>query len=193
MNLKNIAVILISLIHFVSYGQNVDPYVHYDTTMEAGEVIQRVSLSTVFVFTNDRKGRVLKRKYDRLTNAVRVTYPIAKHAQSKLREMNRVLPSLSKEEQRKYVKEVEKELKVQYTPILKKMSMYQGVILLKLIDRETGSSSYGLVKEMRGGFSAFFWQGVARVFGANLKLEYDEKGDDKIIEELIKLYEAGLI
>ncbi len=191
--MKNIAVILISLIHFVSYGQNVDPYVHYDTTMEAGEVIQRVSLSTVFVFTNDRKGRVLKRKYDRLTNAVRVTYPIAKHAQSKLREMNRVLPSLSKEEQRKYVKEVEKELKVQYTPILKKMSMYQGVILLKLIDRETGSSSYGLVKEMRGGFSAFFWQGVARVFGANLKLEYDEKGDDKIIEELIKLYEAGLI
>ncbi len=107
--------------------------------------------------------------------------------------MNRVLPSLEKSQQKKYVKGVEDDLKRQYTPILKRMSMYQGIVLLKLIDRETGSSSYGLVKELRGGFSALFWQGIARVFGANLKLEYDKDGDDKIIEELIILYESGKI
>ena len=191
--MKKIAVILISLLHFVSYAQDVKPYVHYGSAVVDGEVIQQVSLSTVFVFQDNRRGRALKRKYDRLLNAILVTYPIAKHAQVELREMNRVLPSLEKSQQKKYVKGVEDDLKRQYTPILKRMSMYQGIVLLKLIDRETGSSSYGLVKELRGGFSALFWQGIARVFGANLKLEYDKDGDDKIIEELIILYESGKI
>jgi hypothetical protein len=69
--------------------------------------------------------------------------------------------------------------------------MNQGRILLKLIDRETGNTSYQLVKDFRGGFQAFMWQGVARLFGNNMKAEYDPEGEDIIIERAIKLVEAG--
>ena len=73
------------------------------------------------------------------------------------------------------------------------MTFSQGKLLIKLIDRETEHTSYDLVKELRGGFRAFFWQSVARLFGANLKDTYDKDGEDQIVEELIQLYEAGLL
>lgn len=64
---------------------------------------------------------------------------------------------------------------------------------MKLIDRQTGRSSYALVQEFRGRFSAFFWQGIARMFGGDLKAEYDPQGDDALLEQLIELYELGLL
>ena len=73
------------------------------------------------------------------------------------------------------------------------MTLSQGKLLIKLIDRETDQTSYDLVKQLRGGFRAFFWQQASRLFGANLKDTYDAEGDDQIIEELIMLYEAGLL
>ncbi|WP_418165095.1 DUF4294 domain-containing protein, partial [Alistipes ihumii] len=76
---------------------------------------------------------------------------------------------------------------------LKKMTLSQGKLLIKLIDRETDQTSYELVKELRGGFRAFFWQSIARLFGANLKDTYDKEGEDMMVEELIRLYEAGLL
>lgn len=191
--MKRLILTLIMLIHFVSYGQNGGRYVR-ERVDKNGDVTYIANIPTVFIFAKDRRGKALQKKYARLINAVKVSYPISIDARNKLNEMNRVLPTLnSKAEQRRYTKSVEDELKEKYTPILKKMSMYQGIVLLKLIDRETGSSSYSLVKELRGGLSAFFWQGVAKMFGANLKQEYDQEGDDRIIEELIELYEKGLL
>ncbi len=73
------------------------------------------------------------------------------------------------------------------------MTRSQGKILLKLIDRETEYTSYEIVREFRGGFVAGFWQGVAKIFGANLKTEYDREGDDKMLEQIVLLYEAGLL
>ena len=64
-------------------------------------------------------------------------------------------------------------------------------MLIKLIDRETGKTTYTVVKDMRGSFSAFMWQSVAVMFGSNLKDEYDGQGSDKNIEAAIKLIEAG--
>ena len=122
---------------------------------------------------------------------VKKVYPIAIAAREKLRETEEHLLTLkSKRAQQAYIKQVEKELKAEYTPVLKRMTFSQGKILIKLIDRETDRTSYELV---RGSFSAFFWQGVARIFGANLKDRYDKEGEDKIIEQIIMLYEAGLI
>ena len=72
-------------------------------------------------------------------------------------------------------------------------ALTQGKLLIKLIDRETDQTSYELVKELRGGFRAFFWQSIARLFGANLKDTYDKEGEDMMVEELIRLYEAGLL
>ena len=89
------------------------------------------------------------------------------------------------------MKTIEKELKTEFEAPLKDLSMTQGKILLKLIDRETGNTSYELVKDLRGGFQAFMWQGVARIFGSNMKSEYYPEGEDIMIERAIKLVEAG--
>ena len=134
------------------------------------------------------------RRYARLIYNLKKVYPIAKEANRMLEAMEEHLKTLkSKKAQDAFVKAMEREIKAKYTPVLRKMTFSQGKILIKLIDRETSRTSYQLVKEFRGGFSAFLWQGVARIFGANLKDRYDKDGDDKIIEKLIILYEAGLL
>ena len=91
------------------------------------------------------------------------------------------------------MRKVEKELIKEYTPVLKNMTFSQGKILIKLIDRQTDMTTYDIVKELRGGLSAGIWQGVAKLFDANLKQSYDAEGEDKIIEQIITMYEAGLI
>ena len=160
--------------------------------VEGGDTVLVITLRDIPVPYFKKKRDM--RTYARLVRAVKLTYPIALEANRRLREMEAHLMTLpSEKEQRIYIKSVEDSLKEEYTPVLKKMSMYQGMVLLKLIDRETGKTSFRLVQELRGKFSAFFWQGVARLFGANLKLEYDREGDDAVIEYLIGLYEEGLL
>jgi len=73
------------------------------------------------------------------------------------------------------------------------MTISEGIILIKLIDRETGDCSYELISELRGSFSAFMWQSLARLFGHNLKSEYDGEGDDAAIEEIVGEIEMGII
>lgn len=147
-----------------------------------------VDLNPIYVFPR----RMDTRQYARLIQNLKIVYPIAVEARQTLKAMEEHLLTLkTKREQSEYVKSMEKILKVKYTPVLKKMTFSQGKILIKLIDRETDHSSYELVKELRGGFTAFFWQGIARLFGANLKDRYDKEGEDKIIEKLILMYEAG--
>lgn len=139
-----------------------------------------------------RSGKVnrLYRDRSRLERMIAKVYPIAKEANATLKVMERKLLSInSKKKQKEYIKSVEKEIKKKYTPVLMKMTTTEGLILLKLIDRETGDTSYELVKELRGGFSAFFWQGVARLFSVNLKSQYDAEGEDQLIEYYIQKYE----
>ena len=136
-----------------------------------------------------------KRQYEawtRIKYNVKKVYPYAILASAKLKEYNLVLEKLPDEKSKKlYMKLAEKELKAQFEDQLKDLTMNQGRILLKLIDRETGNTSYQLVKDFRGGFQAFMWQGVARLFGNNMKSEYDPEGEDILIERAIKLVEAG--
>ncbi len=137
-----------------------------------------------------------RKKYEqwtRLKYNVKVVYPYAILASSKLKEYERVLKTLPSETERKnYMKMAEDELQAQFGPELKKLSFNQGKILIKLIDRETGNTSYDLVKQLRGSFSAFMWQSLARLFGSNLKSEYDPTGEDKLIEVAISQIESGL-
>jgi len=95
----------------------------------------------------------------------------------------------TKREREKYVDQAEKEIREEFEKQLMKLTVSQGKMLIKLIDRETGKTSYELVKELKGSFSAGFWQAVARVFGSNLKTEFDADGEDKILDELVTLYE----
>ena len=91
------------------------------------------------------------------------------------------------------MKQAEDELKAEFEGDLKKLSFKQGIILIKLVDRETGNTSYELVQELRGNFTAFFWQTFARLFGYNLKVKYDPLGDDKEIEDIVVMIENGQI
>ena len=93
----------------------------------------------------------------------------------------------------RYTKALEDALKEELTPVLWKMTRYEGVILLKLLDRETKHTAFNIVKNIRSGFTANFYQILARMFGNNLKLEYDPKGEDAMLEQIVLYYKAGLL
>jgi len=150
----------------------------------------RVSPKPRTEFINRRQ----RRYYGRLLRDVKKTYPYAKMAGQMLVEVNDSLQNIaSKKEQNQYLKTVEEELFAEYEPVLRKMSMRQGRVLIKLIDRECQVTSYEVVQIYRGRFSAFFWQGVARIFGSDLKSNYDPEGEDALMEEVVQLIEAGVI
>lgn len=134
------------------------------------------------------------RKNTRLIKNVKKVYPWAKLAGRKLQEYELILSQTETDRQRrKIMKQLEKEIHEEYGSELKKLTFSQGKILIKLIDRETTNTSFDLVKDMRGGFVAFFYQSFARVFGYNLKTEYDPLGEDKNIETIVRMIENGVI
>jgi len=123
---------------------------------------------------------------------VKAAYPYARLAGIKLREYEEILSGVeSEKEQRRIMKQAEDELQAEFGDDLRNLTISQGKILLKLVYRETGASSYDLVAELRGKFRAFFWQAFARIFGFNLKSGYDPEGEDADIEFIVKMIEAG--
>ena len=88
---------------------------------------------------------------------------------------------------------IEKRLIREYTPVLKKMTIYDGRVLLKLIDRQTDDTAFEIIKEFRGGFEAGLWQTLAKLFGNNLKTDYNPEKDDMLLEYIVNLYEKGLL
>lgn len=158
------------------------------------DTIPLVYLPTITITDNTEpfKSKKESAAYKKLKRDVKKVYPYAKLAGEKLRKYEKELTDLEKErDKKKLMKKVETELKDEYGDELKKLTITQGKILLKLIDRETGNTSYELVKELRGSLSAVFWQTMARVVGSSLKVNYDPEGADKDIEEIVLLIEAG--
>jgi hypothetical protein len=134
------------------------------------------------------------RQSRRLIYNVKKVYPYAKLAGEKYAEVSAHLDSLhTGKDQREYIRQIEDEILKQYEEELKSLTITQGRILIKLIDRETTHTSYEVVKELRGSFQAIFWQAIARIFGSNLKAEYDSTGEDKDIEEIMQLIEMGVL
>jgi hypothetical protein len=127
------------------------------------------------------------REWTRLRNAVYVTYPYAKSASKVINEVNAQLVNVKDERTRKQIiKAREKDLKKEFADKVTNLSVYQGKVLMKLINRETGNNCYEIIKEYKGGFNAGFWQAVAFVFGSNLKQPYEAKGEDREIEKLVQ-------
>ena len=115
-------------------------------------------------------------------------------AQATFQQCEQTLTTMTNErEKRKYLKQMEGQLMDQYKQELKSLTVEQGRLLIKLIDRETGTTSYEMVKEMKGSLSAFMWQTVASLFGNNMKDTYDPIGEDKDIENIVHLIEQGVI
>ncbi len=133
-------------------------------------------------------------KYYILRRDVKVAYPYAVMAEATFKQCEATMQTMTSEsEKKKYLKEMEKIMMAQYKEELKNMTVNQGRILIKLINRQTGTTSYEMVKELRGSLSAFMWQTVARIFGNNLKDTYDPETEDKEIENIIGLIETGAI
>jgi hypothetical protein len=135
--------------------------------------------------------RNMRRKvmeWNRLRNAVYITYPYARIAAGLLKEVDTHLDTIkSKKEKKAYLKLKEQQLKQQFGPKIEDLSIYQGKVLIKLIYRETGTDCYDLIRQLRGGFSARLWQTVAFVFGSNLKTAYDKQENadiESIVEEI---------
>jgi hypothetical protein len=132
------------------------------------------------------------RRYERLVYNIKRVYPYALIVRNKLYSVNQDLMDFQTEKERKeYMKKVEKDVFAQYEGDMRQMTITQGRLLIKLIDRETQNTSYTLIKDYRGKFAAAFWQGIARIFGTNLKEQYDPFGEDALIESIILEIDAG--
>ncbi len=134
--------------------------------------------------------------WTRLRNAVYVTYPYARRSGYILNDMNHKMSKMSSRRERKvYIKSREKELKKEFSDPLENLSVYQGKVLMKLINRQTGNNCYDIIKEYKGGVSARFYQTVAFFFNSSLKQDYDPTEEDKQIEifvqEIERMYGYG--
>ncbi len=171
------------------------PKIKYKVWAEVvnGDTIPSIRLPDMWIYAEyTYKNRKQYEAWTRTKYNVKKVYPYAIIAAAKLQEYNKVLEKLPDEKSKKvYLKLIEKKLKDEFEEPLKNLTTTQGKILLKLIDRETGTTSFNLVKDLRGGFQAFMWQGVARLFGSDMKSKYDPEGEDILIERAIKLIEAG--
>lgn len=132
--------------------------------------------------------------YARMVRNLKKVYPYAVMARERLRVIDSVYNTLGSEsEKRAYAYRMQKELSSEFESQMRDLTFTQGQMLFKLIDRETGRTTYSIIKYFRGGVTATFWQGVARVFGSDLRSKFDPEGEDKLLNELVLLLEEGLI
>jgi hypothetical protein len=171
--------------------KNIDDLVY--GKVENGDTIYISSIREVIIMPTpvfNSKGDF--RRYQKMLRNVKRVYPYAKIAGQKYLVVEQELIALETERARKeYLKKVEKEIVSEYEDDLSKLTITQGRILLKLIDREIGETSYDLLKDFRGNFSAIFWQTLARIFGHNLKTKFDPQGEDQLLNEILILIDNG--
>ena len=161
---------------------------HQEWTVDKGDTIPLVHILPIRKYA--RKPDM--RRYQRLIRQVKKCYPLAKQARIEMEKMERQLLAVrDKKEQEKLAKELQKQLIKQYTPVILKMTISEGKVLLKLIDRETEYTAFQIIKDFRGGFVAGFWQMFAKMFGNNLKLEYEPETKDRVLEQIVTYYEMG--
>lgn len=158
-----------------------------------GDTIPYVKLPTVYIFKPLKfKNKREVAKYQKLIRDVKKVLPISKEVNRAVIETYEYLQTLpNKKARQRHIKAVEKSLKEQYTPRLKKLTFAQGKLLIKLVDRQTNSTGYELVKAFMGPFKAGMYQTFAALFGASLKKEYDATGDDALTERIILMVESG--
>ena len=161
--------------------------------VQDGDTIIFKNIKEIPVFPDrEFKNKREYRRYTRYIQKVKKVYPLAVEARELLKEYEPEYNALeTRKEQRKLMKHLEKELLDKHKNELKKWSISDGRILLKLINRETERTPYSLIKDFRGGFSATFWQGIARLFRNDLKAGYDPDEEDQVLEEIVTLIELG--
>ena len=183
---------------FMGYPANAQ-YGKYDTIRTAtviinGDTMEAKNLENIYFYTRYNRGsRYSSAEWTRMRNAIYITYPYAKRAGAVLNDITLNLSGVTDDYLRKkYIQSREKELRREFTDPLTNLSIYQGKILMKLINRETGNNCYEIIKAYKGGFTARFYQTVAYFFNSNLKQPYDATGTDeemeKVVQEVKRMY-----
>lgn len=200
MKIYSYIIALIVAMLFISekaYSQEKDSTKVYmfPTVMYEGERIMYVKLREVFIYPKlVFKKEKQRREYNKLVYNVKKVYPIAREVNKIIIETYEYLQTIEdKKERSRHIKRVEKSLKEQYTPVMKKLTFSQGKILIKLVDRENNQTSYEIVKAFIGSFRAGLYQAFASMFGASLKKRYDPDGEDAMIERIVTEIEMGIL
>lgn len=171
------------------------PMVKVGKAFVDNDSIQYVELNTLYVypkltFKNERQ----RQAYNRLVANIKKVLPIAKEVNSIIVETYEYLQTLpDKKSKDEHMKRVEKGIRKEYTPRMKKLTYSQGKLLIKLVYRECNSSSYQLIQAFLGPIRAGFYQAFASLFGASLTKKYDPEGVDKYTERIVRQVEAGQI
>lgn len=177
--------------------QNVNDTILSYAVIYNGDTIEAKTLPALGLYARlTAKQRKERAEWTRLRNAIYVTFPYAKRAGMVMNDINAHLVKISnKADRKKYIQSREKELKKEFTDPLTNLSVYQGRVLMKLINRQTGNNCYEIIKEYKGAFTARFYQTVAFFFSTNLKQPYDKNGDEiemeKIVLEVERMYGYG--
>lgn len=194
--MKRAFVLLSSFVCSVALYAQTNTYT-YDLPAEVvnGDTIAVVRVPKVYIFpklTFSNKEDYLR--YKKLVRDVKKVYPYSQIAKETFSEIEHIMDSLPNNKKRKaYIKAKEDELVDRYAKELVSMTVRQGEILIKLVNRELNYSSYDLIKELRGSVAATMWQGVAKVFGESLKTTYDAAGEDLLIERIVLQIEQGTL
>jgi hypothetical protein len=172
------------------YGQEKRSAYRSPQTLTENDTLVFRILEQINVFPKKGKG-INYKQYARTVVKIRKVYPFAKDAALEIVRYNQLfMNSKSEKERKKYVKKVEKELFAKYEGQLKHFTISEGRYLMLLIDRETTNTSYSIIKEVKGGLSATFWQSVAKLFKNDLKEEYDPIYNHYVIEQIVLMIEA---
>lgn len=159
--------------------------------VEKGDTVYVASIEPAVKYAKG-KGRDW-RKEARLLHNFGKTYPYALEARRLLAEVNSTIEedNLVRRKREKYINAIQKDLLDRYEPVLRNMTVTQGKLLIKLIGRETGLTPYEIIHDYKSGMAAGAWQGVARLFGGDLKKTYEPEGEDRAVEDLVKMWESG--
>ena len=186
---QNIIILLLALLSAVPATAQDDKRRAYivGAAEHKGDKIPHITLPTVHIFTplvfSNRNDR---RRYDRLVHDVKKTLPLATEIRKIIIETYETLQLLPDEKaQKRHIEKLEKELKDVYTPKMKKLTLRQGKLLIKLVDRQCDQNAYQLIRLFMGSFKAVFYQSFASLFGASLKKSYDPFGEDSLTERVV--------
>lgn len=154
--------------------------------------IDEIKASKVYSRIPKQKGKEW-RKYYRLVHNFSKAYPYALVAKKLVIEADSTIAAdkLKGIKRERYITKVQQELFEVFEGQMRKLTVSQGALIMKLVDREVGKSSYLIIKDYKSGITAGFWQGIAKIFGSDLKSPYDPEGEDKNTEELVKIWEEG--
>jgi hypothetical protein len=173
----------------VGFSQsNINDTIIHEAVVYNGDTIEAKTLPGIFFYSKYNENQLsASAQWTRLRNAIYVTYPYAKKAGAVINDINNQLLQVNdKSDRKKIIHSREKELKKEFTDPLTNLSIYQGKVLMKLINRETGNNCYEIIKEYKGGLAARFYQTIAFFFDSNLKQQYDKNGADAEMEKIVK-------